>query len=57
MTTVNIDPAVALREERALAEHYRNRALLNAQAHHETAEKLKQNEAAGAAEKGAAHGT
>lgn len=32
MTTVAIDPAVALAEAHALVEHYRNRSLIQAQA-------------------------
>lgn len=32
MTTVNISASVALHEEQHLAEHYRNRNLINAQA-------------------------
>ncbi len=40
MSTIDIDPRVALREQTALAEHYRNRALVLGQALEDQTTKL-----------------
>lgn len=40
MSTIDISPLVAAREANALAEHWRNRALINAQIAQEASEEL-----------------